>query len=70
MFRYIFDPFGLHAGQGGAVGSVNGKTGDVKLEASDVNAYTKEEMDEIIGPVDEALDELIEALVVFVGSEE
>lgn len=30
---------------GGAVSSVNGKTGDVLLNASDIGAYTKEETD-------------------------
>lgn len=59
---------GNSGGGGGAVQSVNGKTGDVQLSARDVGAYTKKEVDDTIGPVDEALDELLAALDVLVGA--
>lgn len=40
------------------------------MDGDAVDAYTKKEMDEILGPVDEALDEMIEALLIFVGATE
>lgn len=42
-------PYTPPHGGGGAVDSVNGKTGDVTLDAADVGAYSKSESDSLLG---------------------
>lgn len=50
--KFVFKKKAEDAGVAGAVKSVNGKTGDVVLTASEVGAYTK---DEIVQVVDERI---------------
>ena len=49
-------------GGGGDVSSVNGKTGAVVLTAEDVDAYTKDEVDEIIDGIESDIDGIDEEL--------
>lgn len=50
--------FGQSGGGVAGVVSVNGKTGIVKLTAEDVDAYTKEEVDDLINQINSEIDAL------------
>ena len=50
--------FGQTGGGVAGVVSVNGKTGIVKLTAEDVDAYTKEEVDDLINQINSEIDAL------------
>lgn len=56
------DIFATGGGGGGAVSSVNGKTGNVVLTAEDVDAYTKGEVDGLIDGIQTDIDGINEEL--------
>lgn len=56
------DIFATGGGGGGAVSAVNGKTGNVELTAEDVDAYTKDEVDDLIDGLQTDIDGIEEEI--------